>query len=186
MPSSRFFTPVLLLGCSLAALPSCSSAQTSVYGAVAITAYGVEPSNSSALSFKSGTPGFVVGGFYNLPIDSRVTVGLDARLEESPGAKGGTAGAVCLRIGFVPHQVRLRPYFELGGGFLSTSTNTELVNDGVTAGTYSNGAAAVAFELDIRVTSTIDIRALELGEEASSTSGTVYLNTGVVYHFHPR
>ena len=186
MPAFRLLSPVLLVACSLATLPATAKAQTSVYAAAAITAWGIEPVNSSNLSLKSGAPGFVAGAFYNFPIDSRVTVGLDVRLAESPGAKGGTAGAAALRVGFVPHRIRLRPYFELGGGFLTTSTNTELVNDGVKAGTYSNGALAVAFGLDIRVTSAIDVRALELGEEATTTSGVAYLDAGIVYHFHPR
>ena len=121
----------LYLASAIFLLPVAARSQTSVYGAFADTAWGLTPVNSSALSFKSGAPGFVAGAFYNFPIDSRLTAGLDLRLAESPGTKGGTAGALALRIGFVPHEVRLRPYFELGGGFLTTSTNTELVNDGV-------------------------------------------------------
>jgi hypothetical protein len=176
----------LFLPATIFLLPIAAHAQASVYGAVAVTEYAVTPVNSSSLSFKSGTLGFVMGAFYNFPIDSRLTAGLDLRLTESPGAKGGTSGALAFRIGFVPREVRLRPYFELGGGFLSTSTNPELVNDGVRAGTYTNGTVALVFGLDIRVTNAIDIRALEIGDEASSVSGTGYVNAGFVYHFHPR
>ena len=157
---------------------SSAGAQVSVYGTGAITAYGLKADNSSTISFKSGTPGFVIGGFYNFPIASRVTVGLDLRLEESPGAQGGTAGAVAFRVGVVPHHVPLRPYFELGGGVIGTSTNTELVNDQVRAGSYTNGAAIVAFGLDIPVTHSVDIRALDIGSEASGSSGAVYADTG--------
>ncbi|WP_263384019.1 hypothetical protein [Granulicella arctica] len=140
--------------CLFSALPltSTASAQISVYGTGAVARYGLKPVNSSTLSFKSGAPGFVVGAFYNFPIESRVTVGVDVRLAESPGAKGGMASAVALRVGFVPHHVPLRPYFEIGGGVLRTSTNAELVTDEVRPGTYTNGAAIFAFGLDIPVT----------------------------------
>ena len=146
----------------------------------------MKPVNSSTYSFKSDAPGFVIGAFYNFPIDSRVTVGLDGRLAENPGAKGGTAGAIAFRVGFVPHHVPLRPYFSIGGGVISTSTNTELVNDQVRAGSYTNGAAMIAFGLDIPVTHSIDIRALDIGSEAGGSSGAVYADTGVVLHFGRR
>ncbi len=173
--------PLCLL--SVVGLSPASSAQVSVYGTGAISEYGLKPANSSTLSFKSGAPGFLIGGFYNFPLASRVTVGLDLRLAESPGAKGGTAGAIAFRVGFVPHHVPLRPYFEIGGGVIRTSTNTELVNDQVSSGTYTNGVAMVAFGLDLRVTHSIDIRVLDIGSEASGSSGAVYADTGIVFHF---
>ena len=160
-----------------------ATAQTSVYGAIALTDYGLATVNNSTYYFKSGAPGFVVGGFYNFPIQSRLTAGLDLRLTNSPGIKGGTAGAHAFRIGFVPDVVRLRPYFEIGGGVVSASTNTELMNDGVRSGTYTGGAAIIVFGLDIRITKSIDFRALEIGSEASSSVGVAYADTGIVYHF---
>ena len=172
---------LIILGCSRSA-----NAQMSVYGTVAITAYALSPANNSTFYFKSDAPGFVIGGSYNFPIQSRLTAGLDLRLTNSPGSKGGTAGSLAFRVGFVPRVVRLRPYFEIGGGMVSVSTNSELVNDGVRAGTYTNGAAMIAFGLDVRVTSSIDIRVLEIGSEASTMSGTSYADTGIVYHFGPR
>jgi hypothetical protein len=181
--------------CLLAALSvsPLARAQVSVYGTGAVAGYSVKPDTSSTFSFKSNAPGFVVGGFYNFPIDSRVTVGVDLRLAESPGSKGGTAGAAALRIGVVPHHVPLRPYFEIGGGVISTSTNAELVNDQVRAGTYTNGAAMLAFGLDVRVTHSLDIRVLDLGAEAGGSTtngatahgsaGAAYADTGIVFHF---
>src|ERR1019366_10712650 len=104
----------------------------------------------------------------------------------SPGIKGGTASALAFRIGFVPNVVRLRTYFEIGGGVVSTSTNAELVNDGVPAGTYTGGAAMIAFGLDIRITNRIDFRLLDIGSEANSSNGMAYANSGIVFHFGPR
>ena len=161
--------------------------QASVYGAIALTASGVSPAASSSnYYFKSGAPGFVAGGFYNFPIQSRLTAGLDLRIVNGPGTKGGTASSLALRIGFVPDVVRLRPYFEIGGGVVSTSTNAELVNDGVPAGTYTGGAAMIAFGLDIRITHRIDFRLLDIGSEANGSNGMVYANSGIVYHFGAR
>jgi hypothetical protein len=185
MPRALSFWSLLCL-LSVVGFSPRASAQLSVYGAGAVADYGVQPVNSSTFSFKSGAPGFVIGGFYNFPIASRVTVGFDLRLADNPGEKGGTASAIAFRIGFVPHQVPLRPYFEIGGGVISTSTNTELVNDLVRAGTYTNGAAVIAFGLDLRVTHSIDIRALDIGSEASGSTGSVYADTGVVFHFGRR
>jgi len=88
-------------------------AQTSVYGAVALTNFGFD--NNGNFAAKSDTGGFVAGGFYNFPIESRLTAGLDARVSDGFGARGGTTGALTFRIGFVPTRVRLRPYFQLGG-----------------------------------------------------------------------
>ncbi len=167
-------------------MPRTAHAQFAAYGSIAITTYGIDPIVSSTPSYKSGTPGFVVGGFYNFPIESRLTAGLDLRLQEAPGGKGGTAGAIAFRLGFVPHVVPLRPYFDIGGGYLNTSTNTELVNDQVRAGTYSGGSAIFAFGLDIRVTHALDIRAIDIGSQATNSAGTVYADAGVVYHFGPR
>jgi hypothetical protein len=172
---------LLVLLCSSRA----SSAQVSAYGAIAVTGYGID-TNSTGLYEKSGSPGFVIGGFYNFPIDSRLTAGLDLRLTNSPGTKGGTAGAVAIRVGFVPHVVRLRPYLELGGGFVRTTTNAELINDGVRSGTYTNGALIITTGLDIRATHSIDIRALEIGGEAGGNSSVGFVDAGVVYHFAPR
>jgi hypothetical protein len=166
--------------------PVAACAQASVYGAIALTSYGASNTNGSTFYDKSGSAGFVVGGFYNFPIQSRLTAGLDLHLTNSPGGKGGTAGALTFRVGFVPQQVPLRPYFEIGGGMVSTSTNTELVNDGIKAGTYTNGAAIIAAGLDIRITPSIDIRAIELGAEAGGNSGVGFADAGVVYHFGHR
>jgi hypothetical protein len=120
------------------------------------------------------------------------------RGSDSFGNYGGAAFSASLRIGFVPHKVRLRPYFQIGGGVVSGSyeevtvtcgivcTNTPITNKRAT-----NGAALVAFGLDIRLTRSFDLRALEYGAEAGPSgttthyaSGFGFLSSGVVYHFH--
>jgi hypothetical protein len=182
MPLFRSFWLPLALFAGLA-VSHAAHAQVSIYGTVAYTGYGLSPDNGSSYYDKSGTPGFVLGGFYNFPIQSRLTAGLDLRLTNSPGTRGGTAGALALRIGVVPHHVPLRPYFQLGGGFVSSTTDAELINDGLTPGTYTTGAITLVFGLDIRITNTIDIRALEIGSQAGPSAGVGYIDTGIVYHF---
>jgi hypothetical protein len=161
-----------------------SRAQTAVYGTVAVTDFCL---NSSETNCKSDTLGFLGGGFYNFPIQSRLTAGIDGRVSYGLGTRGGVSATVALRIGFVPTHNPLRPYFQLGGGVVSSAGG-----DPDEAKRRTNGAVQFSFGLDIRLTDSIDLRALELGDAASSGStsnpsaGTGYLDTGVVYHFPRR
>jgi hypothetical protein len=99
-------------------------AQTSIYGSVALVNYDFENNNTSAA--KSDTAGFVGGVFYNFPIQSRLTAGVDVRGSFGVGSRGGALAAAALRIGFVPERVVLRPYLLLGGG---VATSTFKIND---------------------------------------------------------
>jgi hypothetical protein len=54
----------------------------------------------------------------------------------------------------------------------------------------TNGAAELIFGLDIRLTDSIDLRAIDYGAAAGpsnngSGSAIVFLGAGAVYHFHP-
>ena len=135
-------------------------AQTSVYGMATLTNY-----NAVSLPARGDSGGFSGGAFYNFPIQSRLTAGLDARASYSPGPEGGALGLSCLRIGFVPRSVRLRPYFQIGGGVVK-ATGTKVFHPSATqtisSGTTS-GAAGFLFGLDIRLTNSLDMRAGELG-----------------------
>jgi hypothetical protein len=123
-----------------------------------------------------------------LQFQSRLTAGIDGRVSYGLGTRGGTSATAALRIGFVPKQNPLRPYFQLGGGVVSSAGS-----DPLQAKRKTNGALQLAFGLDIRLTNSIDLRALEIGGAAgggsssSPDAGTSYIDTGVVYHFpHPR
>jgi hypothetical protein len=91
---------------------------------------------------------------------------------------------VALRIGFVPTQIRLRPYFEIGGGMVSAVSNPGFDPQRIT-----NGAAEFLGGLDIRLTDSVDLRAVEYGAAAGhsnngASSGVAFLDAGFVYHFH--
>jgi hypothetical protein len=124
----------------------------------------------------TGDTGSLGGGaFYNFPIDSRVTVGLDGRAAFSVGDKDGYLAGAALRVGFVLHQIPLRPYFQLGGGVVHSAYNDSLYNynrNGVvtvvtTRRPVTSGAAQLLFRLDIRLSDRFDLRAPELGAQAS-------------------
>jgi hypothetical protein len=190
----RYVTPLLCLFALFAPTQS-SQAQVSVYGTAALTDFGLFKSSSSA--FKSDSGGFVAGMFYNFPIDSRLTVGIDGRGSYSFGPRGGTSAAASFRIGFVPERVVLRPYFQIGGGVVSSTFNTGQITGSVTQGLtsqptrFTSGVLELAVGLDIRLTNSFDLRAFELGAAASGSAsstnvGSGFLDGGIVYHFSKR
>jgi hypothetical protein len=184
-------TLTMLSACMLFCLCSnAARAQTSVYGAVTLTNYGFYTGNGSSINFKGAAGGLTGGVLYDFPIKSRLHAGIDARGSYTFGNKGGGYGGVALRIAFVPTHVRLRPYFELGGGFVSSSTGfysgRYAGETGETNAQTTNGAAILLFGLDVRVNSSFDVRAIEYGAAAGGSSqdnvGVSILDAGVVYH----
>lgn len=172
--------------------PKSSAAQVSLYGTVDYTRYAFSTSTSN-LSYKGGSGGLVTRMFYNFPIQSRLTAGVDLRASYSPGYNGGTFETAALRIGFVPHHVPLRPYFQLGGGVISTRRSDYTVTYFPTggyivtplSGRVTSGAAELVFGLDIRLTDSFDWRAIDygaVGGVSDSTSGAGFIGTGIVYH----
>jgi hypothetical protein len=183
-------TSLVLALLSAFTLPRAAKAQTSVYGAATLTGYGFTTSNNSAISFNSDSGGLTLGAFYNFPIQSRLTAGIDGRLEKSFAHKGGFNTTVALRIGFVPKKVRLRPYFQLGGGVAHSSYDSfNIANPNAP---NSNGVTSGVFQfligLDVRLTHSFDWRALEYGADAPVSGGIQtglgFIDTGLVYHLH--
>ena len=169
-------------------------AQVSAYGSVALTNYIFVNNNTSTA--KSDTGGIIGGAFYNFPIHSRLTAGIDARASYGFGDRGGTFAAAALRIGFVPERVPLRPYFQLGGGLVSSTFSTRQITGPATQGLtpqparFTSGGVEFAAGLDVRLNHSFDLRAFELGAIAPANStgaaGSAWLQTGVVYHFPRR
>jgi hypothetical protein len=160
-----------------------AQAQFSVYGTVGVTDYGTAVSGSSFIingDFFGGGGGVT----YIFPRDSRLTLGIDAREYVTPAIHGGSTGVASFRIGFVPHKVPLRPYFQLGGGYVSAkvveSFNPKPINI---------GAVGIGFGLDVPVSRHIDLRLPEVestaGVSSAKSAGTASFAIGVVYHFRP-
>ena len=170
---------------------SIGHAQIAAYGMATLNAYGA--SNGSTISLKSTTGGPTLGGFYNFPIQSRLTAGIDVRTTFSPGDNGGNFTGVAFRMGFVPTKVRLRPYFQLGGGVVSTTVpvyvNPVFNVYAPTNQRHTSGALQLALGLDIRLTDHWDYRVLDYGAAAggssSGSAGVGWASAGVVYHFGP-
>ncbi len=175
-----------------------AQAQLSAYATPMFTAFGFS-TGSGVDTFSHGSGGIGAGIFYDFPIQSRLTAGIDLRGSGSFGSYGGEAFSTSLRIGFVPHKVRLRPYFQLGGGVVSAPYNyfNTICSFSCATTTSSkratNGAALLAIGLDIRLTHSFDLRAIEYGAEAGPNGNSTnpasdfgFLSTGIVYHLHPR
>lgn len=163
-----------------------ANAQSSIYGTLAVTDYGYAFNNES-LTVSDDHLGFGAGGFYNFPIQSRLTAGIDLRGSITPSSTGGDKGFVSARFGFVPHHNPLKPYVQIGGGFIRTKVPAFF--ESVEAQSVTAASLDFAFGLDIRLTPFFDLRLLELesgaGVNGSTTVGSASLSSGVVYHFHP-
>jgi len=155
---------------------SAAKAQGAVYGEIGATNYGYTVNNGGLIS-STDRFGGTFGGFYNFPIQSRLTAGIDGHVGFGLHSKTGVKGLASVRFGFVPHRNPLRPYVEIGGGAVSTHLPSE---------TITSGALELGFGLDVRVSPKLDWRAVELESAAGGgnhSAGSASLSTGVVYHF---
>jgi hypothetical protein len=159
---------------------STARAQFSIYGTVAATDYGYA-FNSGGLTYNGDYLGLGGGLTYIFPRDRRLTLGIDLRDYVTPAARGGNTGVVSFRIGVVPHKVPLRPYFQIGPGYVSAKVPAV-----VGPQTVDIAAVSIGGGLDIRVARHIDLRVIEIestaGVSATQSAGTASFGTGVVYH----
>jgi hypothetical protein len=179
----RFCIVILGIGLLTVSQPA-AEAQLSAYGTVAWSSYGFNYQGGS-YHFDNETASIGAGAFYNFPIHSRLTAGIDGRVLYGPASYGGVSVDGALRIGFVPTKVRLRPYFEIGGGVV-----TAVANPGFDPTRITNGALLILGGLDIRITDKIDFRAIDYGgavgtSSSGPASGVAFFDSGFVYHFRP-
>ncbi len=185
MKSLRCLAVSLTLSLPYTALHT-AKAQSSIYGTVTVSNYGYAFRGEST-TYDSDRFGLGAGGFYNFPIRSRFTAGIDLRGSFTPNADGGSKGFVSARFGFVPHHNPLKPYFQIGGGFIHAKVPA--FTETVQAQAVTAAALDLALGLDIRLTPSFDLRLPELesgaGGNGSMTAGSASLSGGIVYHFHP-
>jgi hypothetical protein len=171
-----------------------ASAQTSVYASAELTNYGYSSTANGTLNYSPGTgsysyyadgAGISGGAFYLFPSESRLKAGVDLRGMYSPGSRGGAGSFGSLRVEFVPHENPLRPYFEIGGGFLTTVYASAASNPFGGRGRITSGAADIDFGLDVRTSSRLAIKA-ELGGFSGTNVGHASLGVGLSYTLHPR
>jgi hypothetical protein len=99
---------ILFLGIALLAFfRPAAEGQVSAYGMVAYSSYGFASQNQG-YTFDNDTASIGGGAFYNFPIHSRLTAGIDGRVLYGPASHGGTTADAALRIGFVPTKIRFR------------------------------------------------------------------------------
>jgi hypothetical protein len=164
-------------------LPTAARAQFSVYGTVAVSDYGYA-FNRGSLIINGDFAAFAGGLTYTFPHDGRLALGVEYRESATPGIHGGSTGVASFRIGLVPHKVPLRPYVQIGGGYVHAKIAVPLSvpDQSVTVGSIGFGGG-----LDLRITQRIDWRIVEIESSAGVTSvksaGTASFGTGVVYHF---
>lgn len=171
------FNVVFLLVCCVPVISSTCHAQASVYGTVGISDYGYSNSQNN-FTVNRVRPGLTVGGYYNFPIESRLTAGIDLRGSFTPAATGGDKFLLAARFGFVPHVIRFEPYLQLGAGVFQAKIPGD--------STVTSGGIDLALGLDFRINSSFDYRVLEVESGAgggTSSAGSASITTGLVYHF---
>jgi hypothetical protein len=167
-------------------------AQTSLYASADITQYDYSSqvagnvndlpgSGSTNKTTGAGVSGGVVQFFANR---SRLKAAIDVRGMYSPGVRGGAGGFGALRIAFVPHRNPCSPYFELGGGVLTTTYPKLQSNYTVEQQRLTGGASVFNAGLILRPRSRIAIRAIEIGGFAGSKIGLASVGFGVIYTPH--
>ena len=175
--------------------PHIAKAQFSIYGTLGVAGYGYSQAGSNDVIFGRDHIGFGAGATYNFPIQSRLTAGIDLRGAVAPSDYGGSMGTASLRFGFVPHHNRLKPYLQIGGGFVTAKTPSYVAygipsSDTVQKQSFTNGALALALGLDVRILPSFDWRLLEIqsaaGGNTSNNTGMAAVSTGIVYCFPRR
>lgn len=165
-----------------------AAAQTSVYASVELTQYGYSSPVEGNFTYAPGTGhysnysdgGGVSGGVvYLFPSASRLKAGIDLRGMYSPGSHGGAGSFGSLRIAFVPRQNPLLPYFQIGGGLLTTTYTSAASNPLSGRGRVTSGAADFDFGLEVRANSRFTIKAIEMGGFAGSNVSHASLGMGV-------
>ncbi len=118
--------------------------------------------------------GGVTFNFLNLHI---IKLGIDARGTTKPGTSGADTAQGAIRLGFQPPVLKIKPYVQVGVGYLGTRTTNVSTNpggSGTVGGTFTNKYATYGFQagIDDPLAPFLDWRLIELGVSHA-------LNTGI-------
>jgi len=167
-----------------------ASAQTSVYVGADLTDYGYSSQANNNFNYSPDTGHYSIysdgggvsgGAVYLFSSASRLKAGVDLRGMYSPGSRGGAGSFASLRIQFVPHQSSLRPYFDIGGGFLTTVYESAASNSGNGRGRITGGAVDLNFGLEIRTSPRVALKAIEIGGFSGPDVAHASIGVGLSY-----
>ena len=140
------------------------------------------------------TPAFGGGVTLNMLNLHVVKLGLDVRGSTKPGTKGADTAELSVRLGFQPPLLKLKPYGQLGVGYLATRTFN--VSSDAVGATVRNEYATLGGHVgvDAPLVPFLDFRILELGYAHAYSTGISFTNvnesanlftvsTGLVAHF---
>ena len=195
----RRLSLIATLAFAVAAAPAAHAQFLSVYGTfspvhVSNVGTGVTGSNNTQQFTSFWAPtlgGGVTVNMLNLHV---VKLGLDARGATKSGTTGADTAELSLRLGFQPPLLRLKPYAQLGVGYLATRTAN--VSAGSAGATVTNKYATLGGHagVDAPLIPFLDFRVLELGFAHAYSTGISFTNvnesantftvsTGLVAHF---
>ena len=182
--------PFALLLALIVCVPAAAHAQVAAYLTYSPVEFDYFNGSGSTPVSNSGIVQGVGGG---VTIDHlhegrfHTAVDLRASFNSKTYYRGGT-GAADYRIAFIPKRVALRPFVQLGVGFVTAHDPSSNYLKGPST---TDAVLDLAFGLDIRLTPRVDLRLLEIGGAApfrrgtnsSPTIGAGVISTGAVYHF---
>lgn len=194
--------PFCLLVAALAPSPARAQA-VEVYATFSPTHLsGVRNGNSLLPTINNGytstsfwTPGVGGGVTFNVLPLGPLKLGIDLRGSTMPGTNGSDTALAGIKLGASLPAIRLKPYVQVSGGYLSTRTR---VTTGAATG-YPETDKFAAYELfgglDYSFLPFFNLRLIEagagrgynvsgIGDTAGNYQVTIFtLNTGVVFHF---
>jgi hypothetical protein len=140
-------------------------------------------------------PGFGGGVTLNLLNLHILKLGIDARGSTKPGTTGADTAQGAIRLAFKPPILKIKPYVQVGAGYLGTRTvnvSTNPVSGTPVGGTFTNKYATwnVQGGIDTPIAPFLDWRVVEVGAghafNTGFTSGNANLfsvATGLVLRF---
>jgi len=181
---------------TLTTVARAQNSDISIYVTSTTANYAFFNSTAGSNTVYKGVSSGIGGGLTaNFTGNHRTTLGIDIQGASDPADNGGAFGLVSLRVGYVPHKFRLRPFIQVGGGVVSANERPQdfpgpfnTVNVRPTNSVrVTNGTLSAAAGLDIRLTRLLDLRLAEFGVAPDTSTtfdrvGVGFVSSGLVLH----